>query len=115
MDFTGGQVAASRTINVAICGNPNCGKTTIFNAITGLRQKVANYPGVTVEKKEGACVHGDCRITFVDLPGTYSLTAFSQEERVTRDFILHDRPDVVVDVIDASNVERHLYLTTHLM
>jgi ferrous iron transport protein B len=102
-------------ITVALVGNPNSGKTTLFNLLTGSRQHVANYPGVTIEKKEGLCDHGDTRITFVDLPGTYSLTAYSQEEAVTRDFILHEHPDVVVDVIDASNVERHLYLTTHLM
>ena len=100
---------------MALVGNPNSGKTTLFNLLTGSRQHVGNYPGVTVEKKEGICKHGGTWISFVDLPGTYSLTCYSQEEAVTRDFIVHDRPDVVVDVIDASNVERHLYLTTHLM
>jgi len=106
---------APPSITVALVGNPNSGKTTLFNLLTGSRQHVANYPGVTVERKEGVCRHGHTRITVVDLPGTYSLTAFSQEEAVTRDFILQGRPDVVVAVIDASNVERNLYLATHLM
>ena len=93
-----------KQITVALAGNPNAGKTTIFNNMTGARQHVGNYPGVTVEKKEGTCVHGDVAMRVVDLPGTYSLTAYSLEELVARDFVLEERPDVVVDVLDASNL-----------
>jgi len=102
-------------IVAALTGNPNSGKTSIFNMLTGARQHVANYPGVTVEKKQGFCRHGEYEITFVDLPGTYSLTAYSTEELVARNFIIEDRPEVVVDVIDASNIERNLYLATQLI
>jgi len=102
-------------ITVALTGNPNAGKTTIFNALTGARQKVGNWPGVTVEKKEGSLVYRGHTIRIVDLPGIYSLTAYSIEEIIARDFILEDRPDVVVDVIDASNLERNLYLAVQLM
>ena len=102
-------------ITVALAGNPNAGKTTIFNALTGARQKVGNWPGVTVEKKEGFCSYQGHQIRVVDLPGIYSLTAYSVEEIIARDFILEDRPDVVVDVIDASNLERNLYLAVQLM
>ncbi len=104
-----------KKITVALAGNPNCGKTTLFNAFTGARQHVGNYPGVTVERKEGHCVFEGYEITFVDLPGTYSLTAYSEEELVTRQYLLNESPDVVVDVVDASNVERHLYLGTQLI
>lgn len=101
-----------KTITVALAGNPNSGKTTLFNALTGSHQHVGNYPGVTVEKKEGGREHAGHRLHFVDLPGTYSLTAYSLEEVVARNFILHDKPDVVVDVVDASNLERNLYLAS---
>jgi ferrous iron transport protein B len=104
-----------KKITVALAGNPNSGKTTIFNMLTGARQHVGNYPGVTVEKKEGRCIHGEYEITFVDLPGTYSLTAFSVEELIARNFIIEEKPDVVVDIIDSSNIERNLYLATQLM
>ena len=100
---------------VALAGNPNSGKTTLFNQLTGSRQHVGNYPGVTVEKKEGTCRHGGEEFHVVDLPGTYSLTAYSQEERVARNFIIEEKPDVVVDVIDASNLERNLYLAVQLI
>lgn len=100
---------------MALAGNPNSGKTTVFNALVGTRHHVANYPGVTVEKKEGVCRHKDCQLTTVDLPGTYSLTAYSTEELVARHFIFREHPDVVVDILDASNLERHLYLATQLM
>ncbi len=100
---------------VALAGNPNSGKTTIFNNLTGSRQHVGNYPGVTVERKEGRHRHGDSEITFVDLPGTYSLTAYSAEELVARNFIVDEKPDVVVDIVDSSNLERNLYLTIQLM
>ncbi len=102
-------------ITVALTGNPNAGKTTIFNQLTGARQKVGNWPGVTVEKKEGTLKFQGHTIKVVDLPGIYSLTAYSIEEIVARDFILEENPDVVVDVIDASNLERNLYLAVQLM
>ncbi len=108
-------VKETKQITVALVGNPNCGKSSIFNMLTGARQHVANYPGTTVESMEGACVHRACHLRIVDLPGTYSLTAYSTEELVTRNFVLEARPDVVVDVLDASNIERHLYLATQLM
>jgi len=103
------------TLNVALAGQPNAGKTTIFNDITGARQHVGNYPGVTVEKKEGT---GQCdgrRLHVIDLPGTYSLTAHTAEEIVARNVIMDDAPDVVVDIVDASNLERNLYLATQLL
>ena len=105
----------SQTITIALAGNPNSGKTTIFNALTGLRQHVGNYAGVTVEKVTGRCRHDGVDFDIVDLPGTYSLTAYSMEERVARRFIVADRPRVVVDIVDASNLERNLYLATQLM
>lgn len=102
-------------IVVALAGNPNSGKTTIFNNLTGARQHVGNYPGVTVERKEGFLRHGDTELKIVDLPGTYSLTAYSAEELVARNFLIDEMPDVVVDILDASNLERNLYLTVQLM
>ncbi|MCF7955555.1 MAG: ferrous iron transport protein B [Phycisphaerae bacterium] len=104
----------NKKIKVAIAGNPNSGKTTIFNALTGTRQHVGNYPGVTVDKKEGVCTHNGVEIELVDLPGTYSLTAFSIEEVVARNYIVDEHPDVVVDIVDSSNLERNLYLATQL-
>ena len=101
-------------ITIALAGNPNSGKTTLFNNITGTRQKVGNWPGVTVEKKEGRIRHKGYDLTIIDLPGTYSLTPFSIEEIITRDFVLDGAPDVVIDIIDASNLERSLYLATQL-
>ena len=100
---------------IALAGNPNAGKTTIFNQLTGAHQKVGNWSGVTVEKKEGRLTHKGQEITVVDLPGIYSLTAYSVEEIVARDFILEEHPDVVVDIIDASNLERNLYLAVQLI
>ena len=100
---------------VALAGNPNSGKTTVFNALTGLRHKVGNYPGVTVEKIEGFSKVDGHALRVVDLPGTYSLTAYSEDEIVARNYLLDDTPDVVVNVLDASNLERHLYLTTQLL
>lgn len=102
-------------IVVALAGNPNSGKTTIFNELTGARQHVGNYPGVTVERKEGFRRHGDTELQIVDLPGTYSLTAYSAEELVARNFIIDEKPDVVVDILDTSNLERNLYLAVQLM
>ncbi len=98
-------------ITVALEGNPNVGKSTLFNALTGMRQHVGNWPGKTVEKKEGLCRYKGSTLKIVDLPGTYSLTAYSLEEMIARDFVIHERPDVVVDIVDASNLERNLYLT----
>ena len=102
-------------ILAALAGQPNCGKSTVFNMLTGARQHVANYPGVTVEKKTGSFSIGEMDVTLVDLPGTYSLTSYSLEERVARDFLLGDAPGVVIDVADASNLKRNLYLTVQLM
>lgn len=102
-------------IRVALTGNPNVGKTTIFNAITGARQKVGNWPGVTVEKKIGTKAYGGHVLEIVDLPGTYSLTAYSADEVVARDYILEEKPDVVVQVLDSTNLERNLYLSTQLL
>ncbi len=99
------------TIQVALAGNPNAGKTTLFNHLTGARQHVGNYPGVTVEKKEGTFELDGQRINIVDLPGTYSLTAYSVEEVVARDFLVTEKPQVVVNITDASNLERNLYLS----
>ena len=97
-------------LTIALAGNPNAGKTTLYNYLTGSRQHVGNYPGITVEHKEGRCLHLDQEIRVVDLPGAYSLTAYSAEELVARDFIINERPDMVVNVVDASNLERNLYL-----
>ena len=102
-------------LTIALAGNPNAGKTTIFNQLTGARQKVGNWPGVTVEKKEGRRSFKGHDLRIVDLPGIYSLTAYSVEEIVARDFILEERPDVVIDVLDASNLERNLYLAVQLI
>jgi ferrous iron transport protein B len=104
-----------KQVTVALVGNPNSGKSSVFNMLTGAHQHVANYPGTTVESKEGRCAHGGFSVRVVDLPGTYSLTAYSNEELITRNFILDAKPDVVVDVLDASNIERHLYLGTQLI
>ncbi|HHP7233567.1 MAG TPA: ferrous iron transport protein B [Desulfobacterales bacterium] len=100
---------------IALAGNPNSGKTTLFNALTGSRQHVGNYPGVTVEKKVGVYSREKQRYTIVDLPGTYSLTAYSLEEIVARDFLVDERPSVVIDIVDASNLERNLYLSIQLL
>jgi len=100
---------------IALAGNPNSGKTTLFNELTGARQHVGNYPGVTVEKKQGVYAHKDDRLNIVDLPGTYSLTAYSLEEVVARDFMIHEKPAVVIDIVDASNLERNLYLTLQFL
>lgn len=103
------------TINVAFIGNPNCGKTSLFNAFTGARLKVANWPGVTVEKKEGHTRYHDHDYKLVDLPGIYSLTSYTMEETLSREYILGNEVDVIVDVVDASSLERNLYLTLQLI
>ncbi len=100
---------------IALAGNPNAGKTTLFNALTGSRQHVGNYPGITVEKKEGYVDTPSGLIRVVDLPGTYSLTAYSQEELVARDFLIHERPQGVINVLDATSLERNLYLTVQFL
>lgn len=105
----------ARDMTVALAGNPNSGKTTVFNNLTGARQHVGNWPGVTVEKKEGSCSHSGYNISVVDLPGVYSLTAYSLDEVIARDFIMDEKPDVVVDIVDASNLERNLYLAVQLL
>lgn len=105
----------SREMTIGFIGNPNCGKTTLFNAYTGANLKVANWPGVTVEKMEGAVKEHDLTIHLVDLPGTYSLTSYTMEEVVSRQFILSDEVDVIINVADASALERSLYLTLQLL
>lgn len=105
----------AKELVIALAGNPNSGKTTIFNNLTGLRQHVGNYPGVTVEKRSGEIHYKDYLIKIIDLPGIYSLTAFSEEEVVARNYILEEKPDIVVNVIDSSNLERNLYLTVQLL
>lgn len=102
-------------IRVAVIGNPNVGKTLIFNNLTGGRAHVGNWPGKTVEKKEGKCMYKRVEMRIIDLPGTYSLTANSIDELVARDYIVKEKPEVVIDIVDASNLERNLYLTTQLM
>ena len=100
---------------VALVGNPNCGKTTLFNALTGSDQYVGNWPGVTVEKKEGTAKVGDVSFTVVDLPGIYSLSPYSMEELVARRFIIGEKPDAIINIVDATNLERNLYLTMQLL
>jgi ferrous iron transport protein B len=100
---------------IVLAGNPNSGKTTLFNALTGARQHVGNYPGVTVEKKQGTCLSEAGRFEIIDLPGTYSLTAYSLEEVVARDYIVNENPQMIVNIVDASNLERNLYLTVQFM
>ncbi len=106
---------SKKEITIALAGNPNSGKTTVFNNLTGARQHVGNWPGVTVEKKEGFCSFQKHRIRVVDLPGVYGLTAYSLDEIIARDYVVDEKPDVVVDVVDASNLERNLYLTVQLL
>ncbi|MDY6830645.1 MAG: ferrous iron transport protein B [Thermodesulfobacteriota bacterium] len=108
-------MATTDKMLVALAGQPNCGKSTVFNALTGASQHVANYPGVTVDKKVGWYRYHGGRVEVVDLPGTYSLTSYSPEERVSRDFILHEKPSVVLNVMDAANLKRCLYLTLQLL
>ncbi len=102
-------------ISVALAGSPNSGKTTIFNYLTGSRQHVGNYPGVTVEKKTGERKYKGYDFSFIDLPGTYSLTAYSEEEIVARNYIINEKPDLVINIIDSSSLERNLYLATQLI
>ena len=102
------------SIKIALAGNPNCGKTTMFNGLTGSNQYVGNWPGVTVEKKEGK-LKGNKDVTITDLPGIYSLSPYTMEEVVSRDYLIKDKPDAILDVVDSTNIERNLYLTTQLL
>ena len=103
-------------IRIALVGNPNCGKTTMFNALTGANQYVGNWPGVTVEKKEGKLKDSKGEeIIITDLPGIYSLSPYTLEEVVSRDYLLKDKPDAVINLVDATNIERNLYLTTQVL
>jgi ferrous iron transport protein B len=104
-----------KTITVAVAGNPNSGKSTLINALAGTRLHVGNWPGVTVEKKEAAFVYAGKKIGLVDLPGTYSLSPYTQEEIIARDYLVREKPDVIINVVDATNLERNLYLTVQLM
>ena len=104
----------AKSIRIALAGNPNCGKTTLFNALTGTQQYVGNWPGVTVEKKEGK-VRGQDNVQVTDLPGIYSLSPYTLEEVVARNYLIDERPDVVLNIVDATNLERNLYLTTQLV
>ncbi|NMC45275.1 MAG: ferrous iron transport protein B, partial [Chloroflexi bacterium] len=104
-----------RDYTIALAGNPNCGKSTVFNQLTGTKQHVGNWPGKTVEKKEGTFQFKGHKIRVVDLPGTYSLTAYSLEEVIARDYIVKEKPDLVVSIVDAANIERNLYLTMQLI
>src|SRR3954471_23709947 len=110
----------TETLTVALVGNPNAGKSTLFNALSGLRQRVGNYPGVTVEMKKGHFTAGGVGVDLIDLPGTYSLAARSPDEMVAVDLLLgrrpeEPRPDVVLSIVDATNLDRHLYLTSQLL
>jgi ferrous iron transport protein B len=98
-------------LNVALVGNPNCGKTTLFNALTGANQYVGNWPGVTVEKKTGK-LKGESDVTIVDLPGIYSLSPYTLEEVVARDYLIDGAPNAILNIVDGSNLERNLYLST---
>ena len=102
------------SIKIALAGNPNCGKTTLFNNLTGSNQYVGNWPGVTVEKKEGRLV-GNKDVIIQDLPGIYSLSPYTLEEVVTRNYLVQEKPDVILNIIDGTNIERNLYLTTQLV
>ena len=102
-------------LTIALAGNPNCGKTTLFNALTGARHHVGNWPGVTVERRSGTFEHRRTTMEVVDLPGTYSLSARSEDERVASQFLADPAVDLIVNVLDASNLERNLYLTTQLL
>ena len=101
-------------IRIGLAGNPNCGKTTFFNILTGSNQYVGNWPGVTVEKKEGK-VKGREDVTVTDLPGIYSLSPYTPEEIVARNYLVGERPDVILDIVDGTNIERNLYLTLQLI
>ena len=100
-------------LTIALAGNPNSGKTTLFNALTGSNQFVGNWPGVTVEKKEGK-LKGRKDVVIADLPGIYSLSPYTLEEVVARNYLIHEKPDVILNIVDGTNLERNLYLSTQL-
>ena len=100
-------------MKIALIGNQNCGKTTLFNLLTGMNQKIGNWPGVTIERKSGIIKDSDHEL--IDLPGIYSLSPYSEEEKISRDFILNTEADLIINVIDVTSIERSLYLTTQLM
>ena len=102
------------SLKIALAGNPNCGKTTLFNALTGSAQYVGNWPGVTVEKKDGK-LRGHKDVIVQDLPGIYSLSPYTLEEVVTRNYLVNEKPDAIINIIDGTNLERNLYLTTQLL
>ena len=102
------------SVKIALAGNPNCGKTTLFNALTGSNQFVGNWPGVTVEKKEGK-LKGHKDVVLTDLPGIYSLSPYTLEEVVARNYILQEKPDAIINIVDGTNIERNLYLTTQIL
>ena len=102
------------SVKIALAGNPNCGKTTLFNALTGANQFVGNWPGVTVEKKEGK-LKGNKDVIIMDLPGIYSLSPYTLEEVVARNYLITERPDAILNIVDGTNLERNLYLSTQLM
>jgi len=102
-------------VTICLAGNPNCGKTTLFNALTGAKQRVGNWPGVTVERKTGVYAWENKEIQVVDLPGIYSLSALSLDEKISRDYVVSGEPDLIVNIVDASNLERNLYLTVQLL
>lgn len=108
-------VSTKTELTIALAGNPNCGKTALFNILTGIHQRTGNWPGVTVERKEGECHIGERHVTMVDLPGIYSLDADSLDERVSRDYLLAGEPDLIINVLDACNLERNLYFTVQLL
>lgn len=101
-------------IKIALVGNPNCGKTTMFNDLTGSSQYVGNWPGVTVEKKEGR-LRGHRDVTITDLPGIYSLSPYTLEEVVSRNYLINERPNAIINLVDGTNLERNLYLTTQIV
>ncbi|MFA6644881.1 MAG: FeoB small GTPase domain-containing protein, partial [Bacilli bacterium] len=100
-------------MKVALVGNQNSGKTTLFNTLTGSNQKVGNWPGVTIERKEGTII--DTNVEIIDLPGVYSLSPYSSEEEISRQFVMEEKPDLIINIIDATSLERSLYLTTQLL
>ena len=102
------------SIKIALAGNPNCGKTTLFNQLTGANQHVGNFPGVTVDRKDGA-IKGHPETNVTDLPGIYSMSPYSSEEIVSRNFVLEDKPKAIINILDATNIERNLYLTMQLL